>query len=51
MGHVSDATCPRCEKEDQTPEHIVFRYKKIKMVRDIRDRREWARDEGMRWDS
>ena len=40
-----------CEREDQTPEHIVFRCKKVKRVKDIRDRREWARGYGMRWDS
>ena len=34
VGHVSDAICPKCEREGQTPEHIVFRCKKIKRVKD-----------------
>ena len=52
VGHVDNATCrPKCEREDQTPEHNVFRCKKIKRLKDIRDRREWARVDGMGWDS
>ena len=41
-----DATCPRCGKEDDTPDHIVFRCSKIKGVKDEkgRGRREWGFD-------
>ena len=45
--------CPRCREEDETPDHIVFRCRMIKRVKDVegRDRRKWATEEGMRWDS
>ena len=35
----------------QTPDHIVFRCGKFRRVKDERGRREWARENGMRWDS
>ena len=51
IGRVEDARCPRCEEEEQTPDHIVFRCRKVRRVRDGKGRREWAREAGMRWDS
>ena len=51
MGQVEEAECPRCGGEDQTPDHIVFWYRKVRRVRDKRGRREWAKEAGMRWDS
>ena len=54
MGRVEDKRCPRCEEgEEQMPDHIVFRCRKVRRVKDIegRGRREWAREAGMRWDS
>ena len=32
------------------PEHIVFRCGKVRRVKDERGRRDWARENGMRWD-
>ena len=51
IGQVEDAGCPRCGEEEETPEHIVFRCGNIRRVKDKKGRREWARKEGMRWDS
>ena len=53
IGRVEDAGCPRCREEEQTPEHIVFRCRKVRRVKDERGRgrREWAKEAGMRWDS
>ena len=50
---MEDAECPKCREEDEPPDHIVFRGRKIKMVKDVegRDRRKWVTEEGMRWDS
>ena len=42
--------CPKCEEEEQTPDHIVIRCRKIRRVRDEKGRREWASESGMRWD-
>ena len=35
----------------QTLDHIVFRCRKVRRVKDERGRRAWARENGMRWDS
>ena len=45
--------CPKCGEKEQTPDHIVFRCGKVRRVRDERrtGRREWASENGMRWDS
>ena len=43
--------CPKFGEEEQTPDHIVFRCRKVRRVRDQRRRREWASGNGMRWDS
>ena len=29
IGRVDDAECPKCGKEEQTPDHIVFRCGKV----------------------
>ena len=44
IGRVDDAGCPRCGEEEETPEHIVFRCRKVRRVRDERGRREWAKE-------
>ena len=51
VGRVEYAGCPRCGEEEQTPDHIVFRCRKVRRVRDERGRREWVAEAGMRWDS
>ena len=51
IGHVEEKVCPKCGEEEQTPDYIVFRCGKVRRVRDGRGRREWARENGMRWDS
>ena len=38
-------------EEDETPDHIVFRCKKIKRLKDERGRREWVEENNLRWDS
>ena len=48
---MEDAECPKCAEEEEMPEHIVFRCGNIRRVKDEKGRREWARKEGMRWDS
>ena len=50
---MDEAGCPRCEEEEETPDHIVFRCRKVRRVKDERGRgrREWAKEAGMRWDS
>ena len=50
IGRVEEARCPRCGEEEQTPDHIVFRCRKVRRVEDERGRREWAKEVGMRWD-
>ena len=50
-GRVQDAGCPRCGEEEETPEHIVFRCGKVRRVKDEKGRREWSKENGMRWDS
>ena len=47
IGRVEEARCPGCGEEEQTPDHIVFRCRRVK---DERGRREWAKEVGMRWD-
>ena len=46
VGRGVDATCPRCGVERDTPDHIVFRCRKIERVKDKegKGRREWVRD-------
>ena len=51
LGRVEGAECPKCGEEEQTPDHIVFRCGKVRRVKDEKGRREWARENGMRWDS
>ena len=51
IGRTEEEVCPKCGEEEQTPDHIVFRCGKVRRVRDERGRREWARENGMRWDS
>ena len=48
IGRVEEARCPRCGEEKQTPDHIVFRCRKVTRVKDERGRREWAKEVGMR---
>ena len=52
IGRVEEARCPRCGEEEQTPDHIVFRCRKVRRVKDERGRREWAKEVGIagtRW--
>ena len=42
--------CPKFGEEGQTPDHMVFRFRKVRRVRNKRGRREWASENGMRWD-
>ena len=49
VGHVDKAKSPRYGEE--APDHIVFQSRRIKRVKDVRGRGEWARGNGMRWDS
>ena len=53
VGLEEEAICPRCGKEEDTPDHIVFLCMKTKRVKDKegRGRREWVREAGVRWDS
>ena len=37
--------------EEQTPDHVVFRCRKVRRVKDERGRREWASENGMRSDT
>ena len=48
IGRVEEARCPRCGEEEQTPDHIVFRCRKVKRVK---DERRWGCDgiAGTRW--
>ena len=48
---IEEDVCLKCGEEEQTPGHIVFWCGKVRRVRDERGRREWARENGMRWDS
>ena len=34
VGRVEDATCPNCGEEEGTPDHIVFRCKKVRRVKE-----------------
>ena len=51
MGWRRKAEYPKCGEEEQTPDHIVFRCGKVRRVKDKKGRREWTRENGMRWDS
>ena len=51
IGWVEDVGCPRCGEDEETPEQIVFRCGKVRRVKDEKGRRDWARENGMRWDS
>ena len=46
-----DDMCPKCGEEEQTPDHVVFRCRKFRRVKDERGRREWTRENGMRSES
>ena len=48
---MEGAECPKCEEEEQTPDHVMFRCRKVRRVKDEKGRRDWARENGMRWDS
>ena len=43
---------PRCGEEEQISDHVVFQCRKVRRVRDERGtgRRQWASENGMRWD-
>ena len=43
IGRAGEDVCPKCEEEEQTPDHVVF---KVRRVRDEKGRREWARESG-----
>lgn len=47
MGQAEEAVCPRYREEEETPNHILFRCKRIKRVEDIRGRIERAREKGL----
>ena len=47
---MEDATCPRCKDGEETPDHIVFWCRKVKRLEDKNGRREWVRENGLRWD-
>ena len=51
IGRIEDAACPGCGEGVGASDHIVFLCKNIRRVKDERGRREWAREEGIRWDS
>ena len=51
IGRTEDAECPRCGEKEKTPDHIVFRCRNIKRVKDKKGRREWAREVVVRWDN
>ena len=40
---------PYVQEEEVAPDCIVFRYRKVRRVKDERRRRERTREEGMRW--
>ena len=44
IGRIEDAECPRCREEEDTPDHIVFRCRNIRRVKDEKGRREWAKE-------
>ena len=48
IGRTEDDRCPKCAEEEQTPDHVVFRCRKVKRVKDEKGRREWASEKGMR---
>ena len=48
MNRIYEAIYPRCEEEEETPDHIVFRCKKIKRIRDVKGR---VSEKGMRWEN
>ena len=48
---TEDDRCPKCEEEEQTLDHVEFRCRKVRRVKDEKGRREWASENGMRWDS
>ena len=51
IGREGGEECPKCREEEQTPDHILLRCGKGRRVKDERGRRDWARENGMRWDS
>ena len=34
IGRVECAECPKCGEKEQTPDHIVFLYRKVRRVKD-----------------
>ena len=50
-GQDREGRCPRCGEEEQTRDHIVFRCGNVRRVKDETGRRDWARENGLRWDS
>ena len=51
VGHTDDSLCQICGEEEETPDHIVFRCRIIRRVKDERGRGEWAREVGVQWDN
>ena len=49
IGRMDDAVCPRCREEEESPDHIVFRYMHmgIKRLKDIQGRRWWVEENDM----
>ena len=48
-GPIRDnAVYQRCGEEEETPDHIMFRCRNIRRVKDERGRRKWAREVGVR---
>ena len=45
IGRTEDDLCPKCGEEEQTPDHVVW---KVRRVKDERGRREWASENRMR---
>ena len=40
IGRAEEDVCPKCEEEEQTPDHVVFRCRKVRRVKDERGRRD-----------
>ena len=49
IGRTQSAVCPRC-REEESPEHVVFRCMGIRRLKDAWGRREWVEENDMRWD-
>ena len=44
VGNAAGSECPRCEEEEETPDHMVFRCREIRSLMDERGRKEWVRE-------